>query len=166
VPRPSFAHESPARDSGRCRTHNRAVAGGGLARREVRSGGLLPSELGPKTAAVCAPMSGGCPAAHVLNPSKIFSSLMRPQRRSDCAKTKANCVSSVNSPGRQLNAPPPHISVATPHAGVTNFVDSCSGGPNSYPAPRASPTADPMIAPASCWQHAKPDWCDAVGATE
>src|SRR3990170_815936 len=53
-------------------------------------------------------------------------------------------VSSVHSPGAQLNDPPPFITTVT---------SSSRGGPNSYPAPRASPDAMPRSVPA-----ARSDW--------
>ena len=40
-----------------------------------------------------------------------------PLARTDCASASAICVSSVNSPTRQLNVPPPHISPVPPRTG-------------------------------------------------
>ena len=56
---------------------------------------------------------------------------------STVSTVNAICVSSVHSPGSQRKPPPPSIA-----HGADGF-----GGPNSYGAPSASPTAEAITAP-------------------
>ena len=103
----------------------------------------------PRTARVWLPMSGGFAPAQRRKRSNRSASSSPPRSTREPATSRAIWVSSVNSPGSQFSDPPPHISVAAPRASSGKRAEKRPAGPNSNGAPRASPTAEPMTAPAA-----------------
>ena len=102
--------------------------------------GSLPTA--PSTDRVWMPMSGGCDPAHSAKRAATASSPSALRRSTPLAATSRTHhvidVSSVHSPGSKSPSPPPIIRGPS---GPT------VAQPNSYPAPSASPAAEPRTAP-------------------